>query len=128
MDKDKDLCLLRPSEVFSHPIPLAEEAPRFGDVVYSISAPYGISGENMALIFKGFYAGTDTLSDDREVEFYTVTARPGSSGGPIFNDSWELVGMIHTAFSNLEHVAIGTGLEDIRSFAYTPTEVTVESP
>lgn len=128
MDRDKDLCLLKPSEVFSHPVPMAETPPELGDEVYSISAPFGISGDKMALIFHGFYAGTDALNDDREVEFYTVPARPGSSGGPIFNDSWEVVGMIHTAFSNLEHVAIGTGLEDIRSFAYTPTEVTVESP
>ena len=128
MDQDKDLCLLKPSEVFSHPVPLAKKPPEMGDEVYSISAPFGISGEKMALIFHGFYAGTDVLNNDREVEFYTVPARPGSSGGPIFNDSWEVVGMIHTAFSNLEHVAIGTGLEGIRSFAYTPTEVMIESP
>jgi len=128
MDHDKDLCLLKPSVVFSYPVPLADAPPELGDPVLSISAPYGISGEKMALVFQGFYAGTDTIGDDREVEFYTVPARPGSSGGPIFNDSWEVIGMIHTAFSNLEHVAIGTGLEDIRSFAYGQHEVTVESP
>jgi len=122
MDKEKDLCLLKPTTVFTHPVPLSKNSPKLGDIVYSISAPYGIVGSDLALIFRGFYSGKDTLDDDREVRFYTVPARPGSSGGPVFNKNWELIGIIHTAFSTIENVGIGAGLEDIRTFLYPSSE------
>jgi S1-C subfamily serine protease len=118
MDEKNDLCMLKPSKVFTHPVALSDVKPVIGDVIYSISAPFGISGINLALIFEGFYSGTDTISDDRHVDFYTVPARPGSSGGPIFNRSWEVVGMIHTAFTSLESVGIGAGLDPIRAFLF----------
>tara|TARA_Y100000310_G_C20688159_1_gene820451 strand:- start:987 stop:1799 length:813 start_codon:yes stop_codon:yes gene_type:complete len=117
-DEHSDLCMLKPSEVFTHPVPLSKTAPVLGDVVYSISAPFGISGSSMALIFKGFYSGTDTIGEDKIAEFYTVPARPGSSGGPIFNTEWELIGIIHTAFTNLESVGIGSGLDPVTRFLY----------
>jgi len=128
LDADKDLCLLKPTTVFTHPVPVATTPPVMGDVVYSISAPFAISGSDLALIFRGFFSGTDTLDDDREVRFYTVPARPGSSGGPVFNEDWEVIGIIHTAFTTLESVAIGVGLEDIRTFLNPPVELTVEVP
>jgi len=128
LDADKDLCLLKPTTVFTHPVPVATTPPTLGDVVYSISAPFAISGSNLALIFKGFFSGTDVFGDDRKVRFYTVPARPGSSGGPVFNEDWEVIGIIHTAFTTLESVAIGAGLEDVRTFLNPPAELTVEIP
>jgi S1-C subfamily serine protease len=118
MDEETDLCMLKPSKVFTHPVALSDVKPVIGDTIYSISAPFGISGIDLALIFEGFYSGTDIISGDRRVDFYTVPSRPGSSGGPIFNRSWEVVGMVHTAFSTLESVGIGAGLDPIRAFLF----------
>ena len=127
-DEKKDLCLLKPSTIFTNPVPVSEALPTIGDSIYSISAPLGISGSELALIFRGFYSGKDTIRHDQEVKFYTVPARAGSSGGPIFNKNWELIGIIHTAFDKLENVAMGAGVEDIRTFLHPPGETIDETP
>lgn len=119
LDSDKDLCLLKPSKVYTHPVPLSKSAPTHGDVVYAISAPYGISGPNMALIFRGFYSGKDVFPHTgKEVRFYTIPTKPGSSGSAVFNESWEVIGVIHTAFTTLESVGIGSGWKDVKEFLY----------
>lgn len=126
IDRDKDLCLLKTSKTYTHPVPLAKSAPSHGDVVYAISAPYGISGPNMALIFRGFYSGKDVFPHTgKEVRFYTIPTKPGSSGSAVFNESWEVIGVIHTAFTSLESVGIGTGWEDVKEFLY-PVKTTSE--
>jgi len=122
-DDKKDLCLLRPDVIFTYPVPLSKSPPTMGDKVYTVAAPFGISGKNLALIFNGFFSGT--RDDDR---FYTIPTRPGSSGAAVLNEEWEVIGVLHTAFRDLENVGLGTGLEDIKTFLWSPIEVTVESP
>jgi S1-C subfamily serine protease len=114
IDNDKDLCMLLPEEVFTSPVPIADSEPKVGDIVYAIAAPFGISGENLSLIFNGFFSGTD-----KNKRFYTIPTRPGSSGAAVLNEDWEVVGMLHTAFRDLESVGIGTGLADIRTFLFS---------
>ena len=122
-DDKKDLCFLRPSKIFTYPVPLANTPPKLGDKVYAIAAPFGISGKNLSLIFNGYFSGT---RDDNR--FYTIPTRPGSSGAAVLNTNWEVVGLLHTAFRDLENVGLGTGLEDIREFLFSPVEVIVEKP
>jgi len=119
LDREKDLCLLKPAIVFTNPVPISQVEPKMGDNVYTISAPYGISGTNMALIFRGFFSGKDKLdTSGRLVRFYTVPTKPGSSGSAVFNDKWEVVGVIHTAFKTLENVGMGVGLDDVKQFLF----------
>ena len=122
-DRETDLCFLRPSKIFTHPVPLASSPPQMGDKVYTIAAPFGISGKNLSLIFNGFFSGT--RGNDR---FYTIPTRPGSSGAAVLNENWEVIGVLHTAFRDLESVGLGTGLEAVRSFLYSPIEVEVIEP
>ena len=120
IDRDKDLCLLKPEKIFTHPVSIATKEPKIGDKVYSIAAPYGISGPGMALIFNGFFSGVgDSPLSPREMRFYTIPTRPGSSGAAVLNENWEVIGVLHTAFRRLENVGIGTGLEDVRSFLFS---------
>ena len=123
MDEEKDLCLLKPEKVFTYPVQLAEREPELGDKVITIAAPFGISGRNLALIFNGYFSGTRGST-----RFYTVPTRPGSSGAAVLNTKFEVVGVLHTAFRDLENVGMGTGLEDVRTFLFSPIEVIVESP
>ncbi len=126
LDREKDLCLLRPSSVFTNPVPIAQNEPKMGDVVYSIGAPYGIAGAQMALIFRGFFSGVDKLTPaGQTVRFYTIPTRPGSSGSAVFNKNWEVVGVVHTAFRTLENVGLGTGLNDLKTFLFSPVEVEI---
>jgi len=122
-DTHKDLCFLKPSKIFTNPVPLAKAPPKLGDKVYAIAAPFGISGQNLSLIFNGYFSGTRD-----ENRFYTIPTRPGSSGAAVLNTKWEVVGVLHTAFRDLENVGIGTGLVDIREFLYSSVETIVEKP
>tara|TARA_B100000131_G_scaffold294535_1_gene310724 strand:- start:3328 stop:4140 length:813 start_codon:yes stop_codon:yes gene_type:complete len=122
-DRVKDLCLLRPEKIFTHPVPLAKREPSIGEKVYAVAAPFGISGKNLALVFSGFFSGTR-----ENTRFYTIPTRPGSSGSAVLNENWEVVGVLHTAFRDLENVGLGTGLHDIKTFLFSPVEVIVETP
>jgi S1-C subfamily serine protease len=117
IDSDKDLCMLKPEEVFTHAVPIADSEPEIGGKVYTIAAPFGISGDNLALVFHGFFSGTKG-----QRRYYTVPTRPGSSGAAVLNDRWEVIGVLHTAFRNLENVGIGTGLEDIKTFLFSSSD------
>ena len=121
IDTKKDLCLLRIENVFTYPVSIAEDPPTIGDRVYSVAAPYGISGSNLALVFSGFYSGSS-----RGLEYYTIPTRPGSSGAAVLNEQWEVVGVLQLAFRNLENVGMGRGLKAIKSFLFSPVSVTVE--
>ena len=128
LDRIKDLCLLKPSKVFTNPVPVAKKEPKIGEEVFTIGAPYGIAGSEMALIFRGFFAGKDRMpSSGQLVRFYTVPTKPGSSGSAVFNSNWEVIGVIHTAFRTLENVGLGTGLKDVRDFLFSPVEVEIIS-
>jgi S1-C subfamily serine protease len=122
-DVDLDLCLLKPSRVFTNPVLISTKEPKIGDRVYSVAAPFGISGQNLALIFEGYYSGT---SDSRS--FYTVPTKPGSSGSSVLNEDYEVIGVIFAAFIRIENIGIGTGLEYVRDFLFTPVSIDVEKP
>ena len=111
LDSDLDLCLLRPGKIYSDPVEIADKHPSLGDKVYAISAPYGISDKNLALIFSGYYSG-----DSMGIHYYTIPTRPGSSGSAVLNESWEVIGTLHAAFRRIESIGLGAGLNDIRLF------------
>ena len=125
LDVENDLCLLKTETVFTHPVSIAKSSPAIGDKVYSIAAPYGISGSNLALVFSGFYSG-----HQEGMKYYTIPTRPGSSGAAVLNEKWEVVGILQLAFRDLENIGLGRGLDKIRKFLFSPitVEVTIESP
>ena len=111
IDHDIDLCLMRPGKTYSDPVEISDTAPSLGDKVYAIAAPFGISGKNLALLFTGYYSGTQD-----NIHFYTIPTRPGSSGSVVLNESWEAIGMLHSAFRSIESIGLGTGYYDLKSF------------
>ena len=108
-DKENDICIVSSPGTWGHPVEIAKEMPKPGEKVYNIAAPYGIYSPGMALTFEGFYSGRDMRGN----EFYTVPARPGSSGSAIFNSSGKIVGVVHSAMINFENLAISCRLENI---------------
>lgn len=122
LDHSKDLCLLKPESVYTNPVALSKKPPSHGDIVYNISAPFGIGGPQMALIFRGFYSGKGKMPGKKNARFYTIPTRPGSSGSAVFNTNWEIIGVIHTAFVALESVGIGTGWQDVHEFLFPPVK------
>ena len=91
--------------------------PEAGDRAYNISAPWGFHGKNMVLHFEGYYSGRTTISKfDYDLDVYTIPTRPGSSGSPVYNGQWEIVGIASMANMRLENFGLMVTLEDIQEF------------
>ena len=110
-DKD-DLCLLKKKKSDDLPaVKVATKEPQRSDRVYNIAAPYGITGNNLTLIFEGYFSGTSG-----NWFYYTLPARPGSSGSAVLNERYELIGTLNVAVRNFENVGLGSGLKQIKNF------------
>ncbi len=112
LDTDHDICILLPPKksISPQPVYLAKKPPEKGDKIYNIAAPLGIFGDNLTLVFEGRYSGKN-----RGMHYYTVPARPGSSGSVVLNKNYRVVGTVNIAVTHLESVGIGTGWEDLKS-------------
>ncbi len=111
LNDDLDLCALKAETFNGGSVALAPTAPRVGDIVYSIAAPYGLGGESLSLIFNGRYSGIR-----RGMHYYTIPTRPGSSGAIVLNSNWQAIGSLHTAFVPLESIGMGAGWQDLKIF------------
>ncbi len=113
VQEKNDLCAIPVSggHVLPKPVVLAKKPPMVGDKVINIASPHGITGPYMNLIFDGRYAGVS-----KGFSYYTVPARPGSSGSSILNENFEVVGTVSIAFNGFENVGIGNGLKEIKEF------------
>ena len=119
-DNLNDVCLIKSDGAWGSDrvVPVAEDMPKVGSRVYNIAAPFGIfspGDPGVKLHFEGRYSG----SDARGNYFYTLPARPGSSGSSVLNEDGEIIGIVHSAMINFEHVALASSLTSIQSLMAT---------
>ena len=100
IDKD-DICLLWVEDLFMQAISVSRKPPVPGDRVLNLAAPMGIFEANMIPIQEGIYNGEHESS-----AFYSIPATGGSSGSPILNNKGELVGMIHSVYTNFRAISV----------------------
>jgi S1-C subfamily serine protease len=117
LNKKSDLCMLGTKDIPHQGLSLAAKKPSVGDKVFTVSAPLGITGENLSLIYAGYYSG-----HDRKLHYYTVPTRPGSSGSLVLDSNFNLVGTLNIAFTKLETVGMGAGHQDLKEFLKFNTE------
>lgn len=109
---DGDLCLLYAEDVKIKAIPIAQTTPRIGEKVYNIAAPVGYSFPNMIPILEGYYSG---LKPDG-FQIFTIPAMGGSSGSPVVNDNYEVVGMIIQMVNEFNDISISPMRVAIKKF------------
>ena len=114
-DKVNDICLIRTRGQWGDPVAIADRLPNRGDRVINIAAPMGIFNPGMVPMFEGQYLGNDYV----QRHFYSVPARPGSSGSAIMNVNGEIVGVLHSAFRGLEHMSIASSLTSVHELMST---------
>ena len=99
-------------------VDVAQELPAIGATVYNIAAPFGIfepGVPGVKLHFEGKYSGHDTRGN----YFYTVPARPGSSGSSVLNEDGKIIGVVHSAMISFEHVALASSLISVQALMAT---------
>ena len=111
IEESTDLCALDVPKMTTAPVKIAHEGPEVGDLVYAISAPYGIHKPTMTLVFSGHYSGYG-----EKWNYYTMTTRPGSSGSVVLDKNFRAVGMLNAAFVHIEGIGLGAGYEEIENF------------
>lgn len=114
-DVPNDLCLLSSQGIVGKPFRVSPNDPGIGEKTYNVAAPHKIWAPGMVLMLDGYYSGK---SPDG-FHHYTIPARPGSSGSPIFDEHGRIVGVIQRAVINFENLAISTSTQAIREIVNT---------
>ena len=110
IDKEKDVCILQAKTNWMSPgVKLAHKLPNPGSRVYMASAPFGIFEPGLILIYNGYLAGSDSDGDI----VVSMPTRPGTSGSAILDKKGRVIGVIHSAFSAMETVGIGSPIEAV---------------
>jgi len=118
IDIPADMCLIsytinmRPKIKIKR-LKLADNMPKIGDDVYTISAPLGVTAPAMRLHFDGKFGGCDEIED---MCIFTLPSTFGSSGSLVFDDRGHVIGMIQLSLHDFEHAAAGFGVKSIRNF------------
>jgi S1-C subfamily serine protease len=109
---EHDICLMLIEEGFLPTVPISQQAPRIGEHVYNIAAPLGIFNKGMVPTFDGFYSGNTTSGSS----LYTIPVQGGSSGSPIFNDRFQLIGIVHSKFGGIENISLSVSFSILYNF------------
>jgi len=106
-----DVCLLGAEGASLPALRMSVRAPVYGEKVYNISAPMGISEGEMVPIFNGLFMGLAG-----ECAHYSIPTMGGASGSPILNSRGELLGMIHSVHFRFHHMALSIVHKDLWNF------------
>ena len=116
--KEMDACILSSPKLPVRVIAMAPFAPEIGEKVYNLAAPQGVFGEDLVMLFEGFYSGV--LKSDGfhnpDADIYSLPANPGSSGSPIINSRGLLVGMVWAIHSRFHHITLSVPYGKLKTF------------
>ena len=110
-DLDNDICLLEIESEFAYKsktLNIADEKPKLGETLYTISAPHSMSSTTTRFHFHGAFAGCDNKNISHlDFCFFSIPAAPGSSGSGVFNRRGELVSLISITLGPFPEISAG---------------------
>lgn len=88
IDKQNDLAILSIPTITGKSLLLTSSNPEIGEKIYAIGNPKGLSGT----ISEGIVSGIRDLKNKELIQI-TAPISPGSSGGPVINNSGQVIGV-----------------------------------
>ena len=108
-DKDKDIAILRTeAKTGLAPLPIGSTAAlERGEKVIAIGSPLGL----INTLSIGLYSGT--LKDDQVYLQFSAPISHGSSGGALFNNRGEVVGITSASFTEGQNLNLAIPIEEV---------------
>jgi S1-C subfamily serine protease len=120
-DKDNDLAIIKIKDERFQPVPLRYAFKESGLVdvgasVFTIGYPHALSGMGKEAKFTDGRVSSKTGYNGSINSFQTtIPVQPGNSGGPVFNDQGQLIGLINATFREADNVSYAIKLNYIRN-------------
>jgi S1-C subfamily serine protease len=124
MAKDIDACIVSSKRVDAKKLSVANSGPDIGEKVYNMAAPQGVFGEDLVMLYEGFYSGklVEGPLGNITADIFSLPANPGSSGSPVINGRGKLIGVVFAIHSRFHHITLSTPFEKLRSFIHQTLE------
>jgi len=107
IDLSSDLCILLTKSIPHPHIQISTMDPLIGEKYYNIAAPHGIWEKKLVPMFEGRFIGkTKSKFTGSDSYMFSIPAAGGSSGSPIINWYGDLVGLLHSAYSDFHHISL----------------------
>lgn len=109
-DKDKDIALLKTSTPSSIEVlgTCSSETLKKGEKVVAIGSPLGLTNSVSMGVFSGLVE-----EDNQKFLQFTAPISPGSSGGALFNDSGEVIGVTSSSFTEGQNINLAIPIEQL---------------
>ncbi|MBP5151645.1 MAG: trypsin-like peptidase domain-containing protein [Lachnospiraceae bacterium] len=109
LDKDKDIAMFRLPEDISIPaLEAATDLPGRGTNVFTIGSQAGLTN----LVTTGIVSG---IWNDGSFDYliFTAPVSGGNSGGPIFDDTGKLIGIVIGTYEKAQNLNIGLSVQEL---------------
>ncbi len=94
IDQKRDLAILNVADLGTRALPMGDsDTVLVGETVYAVGNPHGLEGT----FSQGIVSGVRTVGTDKLIQL-TAPISPGSSGGPVLNDSGNVIGVSVATF------------------------------
>lgn len=112
-DAKRDLAILRASSatgILTLPLGISRSL-EMGAKVLTLGSPLGMTN----VVSSGLYSGTFHYRDDESTRFllHTALTSNGSSGGPLFNDVGEVIGVHRGWYKEGQNLGLAVPIEDV---------------
>tara|TARA_R110000824_G_scaffold152806_11_gene324134 strand:+ start:1485 stop:2252 length:768 start_codon:yes stop_codon:yes gene_type:complete len=120
-DEETDICIIRIYDTGKQffELKLSGSAPKIGDRVMTIGAAVGIFPTKT----EGYVIGYDLLGEELEARkdgqgakmlLASIPVAGGNSGGPVYNNEFEIVGMLVARHSRYHHSSVSVHVETLK--------------